>query len=208
MSTAVEMQGMSEESRFASRQGSRAQTPAEQNVVNLAIVALASDSPSVRRNSRQLLVVAGRHAVRSLIEALSDPREVVRRETAGALGEIGDLAAAHPLIRALEDDRPGVRVDAAAALTALGPGALAPLLRALMERPTRDRLRAGAHRVLAGLRVTASAVEVAPVLAALAEERPSATLASVAREVLRALASYGRHGAFGLAGSPARAPGS
>jgi HEAT repeat protein len=61
-------------------------------------------------------VAIGAVAVDPLIAALKDKNENVRREAAGALGQIGDPRAVEPLIAALKDEDRDVRESAAGRL--------------------------------------------------------------------------------------------
>jgi hypothetical protein len=63
----------------------------------------------------------GKPAVPPLINALSNSKVVVRRQSATALGLIGDNKAVKPLVKVLENDvDEGVRRDAATSLALLG----------------------------------------------------------------------------------------
>jgi len=110
--------------------------------------------------------------VSSLVEALADPKEVVRWEAAKALGQIHDPAAAQALVGALDDEMFDVRWLAAEGLSAMGCKALVPLLQALSKHPDSVWLRRGAHHVLRNLAAKCLEDVWRPVLAALENVEP------------------------------------
>lgn len=155
--------------------------------VGVLVAHLASGDRLEREHALQSLVALGGAAVAPLIGALADREDEVRWEAARALAEIGDAAAGPALAAALEDPSCDVRWVAGVGLIALGRGGLAPLLRALIERAPSRRLRQGAHHVLYGLCSRGWAEQIAPVLSALEDVEPAATVPPAARTVLETL---------------------
>jgi HEAT repeat protein len=138
-----------------------------------ALVAdLGSGDGLVRVRARKCLVAIESRAVGSLIEALTNPKEVVRWEAAKALGQIRDPAAAQALVGALEDEMFDVRWLAAEGLGAIGCKALVPLLEALSRHPDSVWVRGGAHHVLCKLAAKCLEDVWRPVLAALENVEP------------------------------------
>ena len=138
-----------------------------------ALVAdLGTGDGLVRVRARKCLVAIGSRAVGSLIEALANPKEVVRWEAAKALGQIHDPAAAQALVGVLDDEMFDVRWLAAEGLGAMGCKALVPLLQALSKHPDSVWLRRGAHHVLRNLAAKCLEDVWRPVLAALENVEP------------------------------------
>ncbi len=90
---------------------------------------LNSDTTAVRLLIWVLARESDTHAVEPLIARLHDPNRYVRREAAGALGQIGDARAIEPLIAKLEDEDDAVQLAAAWALGQIGDArAVEPLI--------------------------------------------------------------------------------
>lgn len=87
--------------------------------------ALADKDSSVRLSAVQGLAALGEAALPLLIDALDHEDRHVRREAAGALGELGATAepAVPALIRAIEDDDRKLAARAIRALGCIGPAA-------------------------------------------------------------------------------------
>ncbi len=110
--------------------------------------ALSSEDDTTRIQARQALKAMGEVAVPFLTEALEEPDNIERWEAAKTLAEIGSPSAVPGLIKALENEEFEVRWVAADGLIKMGPGALKPLLQALMDHGDSVLLREGAHRIL------------------------------------------------------------
>jgi len=150
-----------------------------------ALVAdLGSKDGLVRVRARKCLVAIGSRAVSPLIEALANPKEVVRWEAAKALGQIHDPAAAQALVGALDDEMFDVRWLAAEGLSAIGCKALVPLLQELGKHPEKVWLRGGAHHVLRNLAAKCLEDVWRPVLAALENVEPLVEVPFAARAAL------------------------
>ncbi len=152
---------------------------------------LSSKNDHTRVTARYGLVVMGRTALPSLIEALKSHDYLTRWDAAKALGEIGDPEAAPSLVRALEDEDFDIRWLAAEGLTQMGIKGLKPLLEALRDRGDSALLREGAHHVFHDLTKGALKKPLTPVLAALeaiepGREVPWAATHATAVEVPRA----------------------
>lgn len=160
---------------------------ADQETVTSLIANLSRKDGGVRERARQSLVAIGTPAVALLIEALVDPKELVRWEAAKALGEIRNPAAAPALVAALEDKVFDVRWLAAEGLIALGGEGLIPLLHALSERSDSLWLREGAHHVLHNISRGELREVLQPVLAALDDIEPSVEVPFAARTLLNEL---------------------
>jgi HEAT repeat protein len=109
--------------------------------INSLIVSLGSKDRSVRIKARQSLVAIGDAAVARLVEALSDPKELVRWEAAKALGQIdvawgkhADQATISTLVSDLGNEDGLVRVRARLSLVAIGGQAVGPLVEALASK--------------------------------------------------------------------------
>ncbi|MEN6451459.1 MAG: HEAT repeat domain-containing protein, partial [Thermoguttaceae bacterium] len=139
------------------------------NAVDISplVETLRSKDAVARRRAREQLVMAGRVAVRPLLELLHDHKPHVRWEAAKALASIGDPKTASALAEVVEeDDEFDVRWVAGEGLIAMGPEGLRALLGALARRPSSATLQEGAHHVchhLSKRRMFAQIV--APVLA-------------------------------------------
>lgn len=101
-----------------------------------------------RYHARLSLVDIGTPAVPALIEALSDPRSIIRWEASKALQEIRDPQAAEALCGVLTDDEQDLRWAAAEALVALDRTSITPLMRRLTHDFGSLGLRTAAHHVL------------------------------------------------------------
>ena len=112
------------------------------------MMALSSDNGSVRRGARQSFVAIGSPAVPSLIEALKQKNDNLRRETVRALSEIGGPEVAPALIKTLEDEEFDIRWLAAEGLIELGMDGLKALLQALIDHGDSPLLLEGAHHVI------------------------------------------------------------
>jgi len=109
--------------------------------INSLIVDLGSKDGPVRIKARQSLVGIGDPAVAPLVNALSDPNELVRWEAAKALDEINvawgshaDSATMSALVTDLGSKDGLVRVRARLSLVAIGEQAVGPLVKALAHR--------------------------------------------------------------------------
>jgi hypothetical protein len=145
------------------------------------ITDLASHNDAVRVKARISLVAMGRIAVPPLVEALKNKNNLVRWETAKALGEIGDPETAPILIKALEDEEFDVRWLAAEGLIRMNINALKPLLQALENRGNSILLQEGAHHVFHDLAKGALRKYLVPVLAALERLEPGTEVPWVAQ---------------------------
>ena len=149
--------------------------------------ALTANDPMLRQNVRWALVNVGEDALEALVRTLEHESANARWEAAKALGEIGSAEGASALVAALDDKVFDVRWVAGDSLIALGRPALAPLLEALIDKPTSARLREGAHHVLRVLGETGLGDLVAPVLSALGRSKGAPDIVSAATEALDAL---------------------
>jgi len=157
---------------------------ADPPTMNALVADLGSRDGLVRVRARKCLVAIGGRAVGSLIEVLTNPKEVVRWEAAKALGQIHDPAAAQALVGALEDEMFDVRWLAAEGLGAIGCKALVPLLQALSRHPDSVWLRGGAHHVLSKLAAKCIEDVWRPVLAALENVEPLVEVPFAAKAAL------------------------
>lgn len=148
------------------------------------IAALADPDRTTRQTAREALVTLGHPAVEPLIPLLQDRRDHVRWEAAKSLCDIGDAAAAPALVQTLEDQDAGVRWLAAEGLIRMREAGLRPLFRALIDRPESLRLREGAHHILHDLAKRGLGDRLAPVLEALKDIEPAATVPIAARRAL------------------------
>jgi HEAT repeat protein len=155
--------------------------------IDSLVVALASPDRVTRQTARATLVGLGHPAVAPLIPLLDDPHDHVRWEAAKSLSEIADPAAAEALVKTLEDRDAGVRWLAAEGLIRMRRAGLKPLLQALIERPDSPWLREGAHHVLHDLARIGLDEGVLPVLTALEDIEPTATVPGAARRALDTL---------------------
>lgn len=156
------------------------------------IADLSSHDGLTRQRARHALVAIGEPAVGALIEALGERNSYVHWEAAKSLSQIGSLRAAETFVTTLDDKEFSIRWLAAEGLIALGAGGLAPLLRALQERPKSVWLREGAHHVLHDLVARgwvdpARAHHVTPVIQALNDVDPSTHVAFAAQKALKAM---------------------
>ncbi len=93
------------------------QMESAKEIIPKFLTSLTSESPNIRENTIQVLRTNKyTPAVESVIHALNDEFESVRREAANALGIFGDSRAVEPLIQALEDKKASVRLEAIWAL--------------------------------------------------------------------------------------------
>ena len=162
---------------------SNAQNRVEERNTSLEafIANFASHDDAKRVKARHSLVVMGKAAVPSLIEALKNSNTLMRWEAAKALGEIGDPGTAPALVKALEDEEFDVRWLAAEGLIKMNINALRPLLQALENRGDSVMLQEGAHHVFHDLAKGALRKYLAPVLAALERLEPGDEVSWVAR---------------------------
>jgi predicted CXXCH cytochrome family protein len=125
-----------------------------------ALVALARDAKQpaiVRATALELLPAEGREAGSALLEAISDPEDLVRLAAARSLDRLPFEARLEPAERGLRDPLRAVRLEAARALGPLASEFLAPpdrraLFAALREYEARERADADlgpAHHNLA-----------------------------------------------------------
>jgi hypothetical protein len=131
------------------------------------IMALSSDNGSTRREARKSLVAIGSPAVPSLIEALKQKNDDVRREVVRGLSEIGGAEVAPALIKTLEDEEFDIRWLAAEAIIQLGVNGLRPLLQALIDHGDSPLLLEGAHHVIHYMAKGGLRKYLGPVLASL-----------------------------------------
>jgi HEAT repeat protein len=162
--------------------------------VRALIAALGGEEGTARHGAREALVAIGKPAVRSLIEALQDPNELVRWKAAKALGEIRDKNSAPALVVALEDKSSGIRWLAAEGLIALGRHALPPLLRALVQRAGSIWLRERALHILHELAKQGLRDETRPVVAALEGPAPTVAVPLAAADAIEKLRRARRRG--------------
>lgn len=169
-------------------------THADSATMSALVADLGSGDGLVRVRARKCLVAIGSRAVGSLMEALTNPKEVVRWEAAKALGQIHDPAAAQALVEALRDEMFDVRWLAAEGLSSIGCKALVPLLQALSKYPDSVWLRGGAHHVLRKLAAKCLEDVWGPVLAALENVEPLVEVPFAAKAALdRLKIAEGQH---------------
>ena len=141
---------------------------------------------SLRTPARSFLTPAN---LAQLLEALSDPAPVVRRETAFVLGELGGETAILTLSRLAADPNADVRLIAVDALAKIGgPQAVQALAQATHD--DNELVRARAVYALRELARGEEGPEVEPIRETLArtrEEDASAYVRDAAREALVAL---------------------
>ncbi len=166
---------------------------AEKKNIQSLIQSLSSSDGWARQRARRTLVQIGKPAVEALTEALADPHDQVRWESAQALSEMCDPRAAPSLVQTLEDGNSSVRWIAANALIALGSRGLPPLLKALMQRSESRNLRDGARHVLHALSGGDLPAILAPVLAALDGPAPIFEVPHKAHTALHALRGESDH---------------
>lgn len=77
----------------------------------------------------------------AVVAATKDDEKDVRKTAIYALGEIGDRRAVPVLEEALNDQIADIRFNAALALSRFGDVHAAPVLRAMLDRPTLDRVQ-------------------------------------------------------------------
>jgi HEAT repeat protein len=114
---------------------------------------LASEDGMIRQKARKALVVLGKPAVPSLVQALQSSKvDQVRWEAAKALaaiGDNGDVESIPALVKALEDSDYGVTWFAAEALRKFKKAAWLPVLRKLIADGLESvSLRRGMHHIL------------------------------------------------------------
>jgi HEAT repeat protein/protein-S-isoprenylcysteine O-methyltransferase Ste14 len=97
-----------------------------------------------RSGMADMLAEIGGPAVDPLIGLLDDPNPEVRRDTARALGKIGDDRAVGPLLGKLTDENDDVRFKAIEALGGIGSDAAAGPLISILESKTKDFSRIAA----------------------------------------------------------------
>ena len=141
---------------------------------------------SLRTPARSFLTPAN---LAQLLEALSDPAPVVRREMAFVLGELGGEAAISTLSRLAADPNADVRLIAVDALAKIGgPQAVQSLAQTTHDDD--ELVRARAVHALGRLARGEEGPEVKPIrerLARIREEDASAYVRDAAREALVAL---------------------
>ncbi len=141
---------------------------------------------SLRTPARSFLTPAN---LAQLLEALSDPAPVVRREMAFVLGELGGEAAISTLSRLAADPNADVRLIAVDALAKIGgPQAVQSLAQTTHDDD--ELVRARAVHALGRLVRGEEGPEVKPIrerLARIREEDASAYVRDAAREALVAL---------------------
>lgn len=141
---------------------------------------------SLRTPARSFLTPAN---LAQLLEALSDPAPVVRREMAFVLGELGGEAAISTLSRLAADPNADVRLIAVDALAKIGgPQAVQTLAQTTHDDD--ELVRARAVHALGRLARGEEGPEVKPIrerLARIREEDASAYVRDAAREALVAL---------------------
>ena len=105
--------------------------------------ALKDNDSNTRKLAVQVLRKIGIPAVRPLVQALrNDEDPNIRKETAEALGFIGDVKAIRPLIQALEDDDDGVQEESMKALIKIGVPSIDALAKVLNDRNNQVRKHA------------------------------------------------------------------
>jgi HEAT repeat protein len=102
----------------------------------IAVPALKDDEPIVRATAVSSVIFLPKpEAAADLIPLLRDRDEFVRRETAYALGEVGDPSSAAELLNSLARDKsPEVRSAVAAALGKIGDPSAVPALVDLLKK--------------------------------------------------------------------------
>jgi HEAT repeat protein len=108
------------------------------------------------KSAKALGQIRDKRAVESLIEALSDDHEYVRKCSTEALGEIGDDRALDKLVAALNDEDVEIRTSAANALGKIGnKRAIEKLIASLKDKDTNVQINAanalgkiGDHRAI------------------------------------------------------------
>lgn len=156
-----------------------------------SLIAQLHDSHGlVRQRAREALVKLGAQAVPTLLAALAENDDNVRYEVVKALSEIADPRSVDALVPLLEDKHFGVRWLAAEALANIGRPAVAPLLRALIDRPDSIWLQRGAHHVLVCTAGNSLDELIMPVLMALEDIEPSVTAPLAASDALVGLGEW------------------
>ncbi|MCB0165093.1 MAG: HEAT repeat domain-containing protein [Anaerolineae bacterium] len=156
--------------------------------IHALMIDLDDKDIKVRQRARQTLTAIGPPAVPQLINALYDPRDQIRWQSALILGHIGDGAAAPALVKILEDEALEVRWRAAESLAELECQALVPLLRALIHHPESPWLREGAHHALRILIIKSDLGElIKPILKAFDAIEPTITIPIAAATALQKL---------------------
>lgn len=148
---------------------------------------LATKDGLQRQSARETLVAMGREATPVLVQLLDDPDSRVRWETAMALKDIADPAAAGALVQTLKDENGDVRWVAAEGLAAIGKEALDPLLRTLAEDADSFELRDAAHVAISLLKDPELRALLAPVYRAMKDGKAPEVVMMAAAEVLEAL---------------------
>lgn len=142
--------------------------------------ALEDPDEIVRTHAAIALGKIGPTAVPALITAFKDRSGLVQQTVADALGKIG--AAAVPALAAvLEDPDATVRRQVVEVLGKMGPAA-APALAVALKNPYKDVQSEAAYLLD---RLGRNAAEATPILAAVLEDHPDATVRSYAADVLR-----------------------
>jgi hypothetical protein len=151
------------------------------------MMTLSSDNDSARKDVRQSLVAIGRTAVPTLIEALKQKDDHVRRESVKALCEIGGPEVAPALIRTLEDEEFDIRWLAAEELIGLGMNGLKALLQALIDHGDSPLLLEEAHHVIHYMAKGGLRKYLGPVLSSLEGVEPAVKAPNAAFHALEML---------------------
>ena len=161
-------------------------TDTSDKTVEQLVAALGAKKAGERLKAYEALVNARSEAVPALLDALNDPQQHVRWESAKALAEIADPSAAERLVAALADKDSDVRWVVGTALIALGRRVVKPLLTTLTKSDLPDGVSQGAHHVLHDLMKRDDLASLLqPVLKAFDEPEPAVAVPVAAAEVLK-----------------------
>lgn len=159
-----------------------------ENNIDELVADLTCDDVIKCQKARRALVAMGSKAVPHLVKGLSNKNHWVRWESAKALGQIGDAAAAIALVKSLEDKEFDVRWLAAEALINIGHNSLEHLLEALTDHGDKSIwLRWGAHHVLHDIDRGEFDGVLKPVMSALDTPAASVEILYIAKNALDAL---------------------
>ena len=164
--------------------------PMDTETIQKLIDDLSNRDGRTREHARSLLAEAGSSAVRPLEQLLTHKKYQVRWEAAKALSQMESMATIPGLITAMDDQEFDVRWIAAEGMTALCKKALQNLLKELKLRPDARWLRESAHHVFRFLMSREPTPALAPVLHALEEMDPLASLPQAAEQALKALSEH------------------